>query len=180
MNFHPETDLPLTPGERVLEYSPCKPRLFTGIACAVIALPTLADPILRGFATPMFVAELLLGLLFGYAALYTLVLCRQGYVCVTNRQVYCRRVHPLGGRGRLQAIPLNRIAGAKLCRVAAAWQRQYSGDLLLTLTDGSSRMLPLLQNGQFVLDTIHEACSQHAVEKREQAGPDAPSAGISR
>ena len=122
----------------------------------------------------------LLGLLFGYAALYTLVLCRQSYVCVTNRQVYCRRVHPLGGRGRLQAIPLNRIAGAKLCRVAAAWQRQYSGDLLLTLTDGSSRMLPLLQNGQFVLDTIHEACSQHAVEKREQAGPDAPSAGISR
>ena len=142
MSFHPETDLPLTPGERVLEYSPCKPRLFTGIACAVIALPTLADPILRGFATPMFVAEFLLGLLFGYAALYTLVLCRQSYVCVTNRQVYCRRVHPL--------------------------------------TDGSSRMLPLLQNGQFVLDTIHEACSQHAVEKREQAGPDAPSAGISR
>lgn len=161
----------LHPQEEVIELSERRPRLPTGIACMVVGIPLLIDPLHQMFATPAFVAEFLLGLLLLYLGVRLTILSRRAYLAVTNERVLYRAIDLLGRRGRTLSIPLEEITGARLCKTATMYRQRYAGEILLTLRNHKRRLLPSLQNGQFILDAIREGCSR-------RAGGDQPSSAL--
>lgn len=150
-------------GERIVEHSGRKYQALTGAALLILGIPCVAEPVIRGFASVGFWVEFIVGCMFSYGALWALVLCQKEYVCVTNERILYHRCNFLGKKKKVISYPIKGVSRARLCRTSVMWKNRYDGQVLLKIHN-RTRILPMLYNGQYVLDAIRESRDELAAK----------------
>lgn len=152
-------------GERVVERSGRKPRVFVGGSCLLVGAVLTGGALLRALSGSTFLPDLAVGAVLLYAAVWELLLCTRENVYVTTERVLWCAVTPIGTRGKVRSFPLREIRKARLCKTISF--RQYEGGEILLVLSRESHVLPPLKNGLYVLDAIRAERADIAVNERE-------------
>jgi len=160
--------------ERIIEHSERKPRVFYGIIYLTIGALLVFEFFSSRNSSYLFLIGLLIGLVFLYIAAWMLFICRNEYVCVTNKRVIYRKSNYLGKFAGVKSFDLRDIEGVRLFKMNSmfTWQR-HGGEVFLDLRDKKKYAMPSLSNGQYILDAIRQECGIIAAADREAAEREA-------
>ncbi len=159
----------LKDGECIKEYSALQPRWLSGSICALAGAAIAADSLLHPSGAG--IALVVLGAALLYLGLRLTVLRKNAYVCVTDQRVLYRKVNWYGGPGRLREIPIAELEAAGLCRTTVMFGARKSGEGILRLKSGKERLLPLMQNAEYVIETIEGEITALRSEEKARTAP---------
>ena len=155
---HPWLRDELSEGESPEAFSYRKPESLTGVFLTGIGLFVIADTLLHlsafgGVLTGALIA--LAGAAIFYGGIWILRFAGRAWVLVTPERLLYRHIDLFGKPGRTLTIPRAEIRSARFLKSTVMYRITRSdGEILVTRKSGKTVLLPVLRDGEAVLEAL--------------------------
>ncbi len=155
--------------EIVQEGTNGKASILRGVCFALVGLILFGEGLwLLIFRLSVYgVIEVCAGLVFFYAAYRLLYLDARQLIVVTNYRVLWKKTGWVAEDGKIIEIPLKEIESARLFKSTVMFGKSHAGAIRIKKKNGRTEVLPMLQNGEYILETISDMLSTEAERRQD-------------